>query len=202
MILLVEFEGNNEREELAEVAQLAQIVKKYHLRGRFAATKLEMNKYWKLRRDTFKLLREKVKGAYPTAFIDDLEVHPNDLPEFWPKLTKLLDDNKILYTISGHLGDGNLHIIPLMDLKDPATREKIFAITPKIYDLVMSYHGSLSAEHNDGLIRSPYLEREFGSEIYQIFVQIKQIFDPQNIFNPHKKTTATMEYSMAHVRRG
>lgn len=200
LILLVEFEGNDENAEMEEIRQMGEIVKKYHLRGRFARTQIEMDKYWKLRRDTFKLLREKVKGAYPTPFIDDLEVHPDDLPDFWPKLTKLLDENKILYTISGHLGDGNLHIIPLMNMKDPQTREKIFSITPKVYDLVMGYHGSITAEHNDGLIRGPYLEKEFGPQVYQIFKEIKAIFDPQNIFNPHKKTMASFEFSKAHVR--
>lgn len=200
LILLVEFEGNDEGVELEEIKQMEEIVKKYHLRGRFAKTQLEMDKYWKLRRDTLKLLREKVKGAYPTPFIDDLEVHPDDLPDFWPKLTKLLDENKIIYTISGHLGDGNLHIIPLMNMKDPQTKEKIYEIAPQVYDLVESYHGSITAEHNDGLMRGPYLEKEFGPEVFGIFREIKNIFDPENIFNPHKKTMATMEWSKSHVR--
>ncbi len=202
LILLAEFEGNNEEVELEEIKQLAEIVKKYKLRGRFCQTTQEADKYWRLRRDTFKLLREKVKGASPTAFVDDLEVHPVDFVDFWPKLTELLDSYKILYTISGHLGDGNLHIIPLMNLKDEKDREKILEITPKVYDLVLSYKGSLSAEHNDGLIRGPYLERQFGPEIYKIFREIKNIFDSQGIFNPHKKTLASFDYSKNHMIRG
>lgn len=200
IILLAEFEGDTESVEEDDILAMEKIVKKYHLRGRFATPGIDANKYWKLRRDTFKLLREKIKGSYPTPFIDDLEVHPNDFPDFWPKLTKLLDDAKIFYTISGHLGDGNLHIIPLMNLKDPKTREKIFELTPKVYELVESYHGSITAEHNDGLIRGPYLEQEFGPEVYAIFKEIKKIFDPENIFNPHKKTDASMEWTKSHVR--
>lgn len=200
LILLAEFEGNDESVESQAILSMGQIVKKYGFLGRYAKPGIDVNKYWKLRRDTFKLLREKIKGASPTPFIDDLEVHPDDLPDFWPKLTKLLDEAKILYTISGHLGDGNLHIIPLMNMRDPATREKIASLTPQVYDLVLSYHGSITAEHNDGLIRGPYLEHEFGPEVFGIFQEIKNILDPQNIFNPHKKVDATLEYSNAHIK--
>jgi len=200
LILLVEFEGDDEGILLGKIEFLQKIVDHYHLNGHFCKTELEVAKYWKMRRDTFKLLREKIKGVYPAAFIDDLIVRPEKLPEFLPKLTEILDQSGITYTISGHLGDGNLHIIPLMDIKLEAQRKLIWEITQKVYDLVLEYRGSLSAEHNDGLIRSPYLEQEFGPEIYRIFQKIKEIFDPQNIFNPHKKTDATMDYSLRNVK--
>jgi len=193
IILLAEFEGNVEEVEEGKIRAMEKIVKKYHMRGRYAKEKMDAAKYWKLR-------REKVKEVYPTPFIDDLEVHVKDMPDFWPKLRAMLDAAKIMYTISGHLGDGNLHIIPLMNIKDPKEREKIWDLTPKIYDLVLSYRGSISAEHNDGLIRSPYLQHEFGDQLYELFSEIKKIFDPQGIFNPHKKTDATTKWSREHVR--
>lgn len=200
LVLLAEFEGNEEEVLTKEVNQLAKIVQKYGLKGHLCKDAQEEAKYWRLRRDTFRLLREKIKGRYPTPYVDDLEIKASDLPEFWPKLTAILDSHKILYTISGHLGDGNLHIIPLMDIKQQSERDKIFEVMDQVYDLVLQYKGSLSGEHNDGLIRSPYLKKEYGEEVYEIFKKIKEIFDPQNIFNPHKKTDATMEWSKAHVR--
>ncbi len=65
---------------------------------------------------------------------------------------------------------------------------------------MLEYKGSLSGEHNDGMIRGPWLETMYGSQTFGYFKQVKEIFDPQNIFNPHKKTNAKWDYSMAHLR--
>lgn len=199
LIVLVEFEGDENSELTTEVHDLVKIIKKYKMIGTYAKTKIHRDKYWKLRRDTFKLLREKIKDRHSTPFVDDIIVLPEKLPEFLPKLTKILNESKIFYTISGHLGDGNLHIIPLMDLKKTEERDKIYPVTDKVYNLVLEYGGSITAEHNDGLIRSPYLQQEFGKEIYHIFEEIKKIFDPRNIFNPYKKIGTTKEFAKKHM---
>ena len=199
LVTLVQFEGDNEDELNQKIKQTEEIVKKYGLNGRFCKTQIEAEKYWKLRRDTFKLLRERVKDKHSTPFIDDLCVNPEYLPEFIPELTKILDRYKILYTISGHLGDGNLHIIPLMDLSKPQVRDIIYKITDEVFDLTLKHKGTLTAEHNDGLIRGPYLEKEYGKEMFSLFKKVKEIFDPEYIFNPHKKTGATFEYAKAHM---
>jgi FAD/FMN-containing dehydrogenase len=99
------------------------------------------------------------------------------------------------------MGDGNFHIIPLMDLSDAAEREKIPRVLEEVTTLVLKYQGSLSGEHNDGLIRGPFLHRMYQPEMIAVFQQIKYLFDPLNIFNPHKKTTADWEYSQAHIRQ-
>lgn len=201
LVALIEFEEEKENILNKEMAALGEIIKKYHATGKLCKTQVEMDKYWRLRRDTYKLLREKIKDKHATPYIDDIIVLPQHLPELWPKLTEILDRNHIVYTISGHLGNGNLHIIPLMDLGNEEDRKKIWAVTEEVYNLVLTYHGSLSAEHNDGLIRSPYLEKQFGKEVYALFTQIKHIFDPQHIFNPYKKVGASLEFAMQHVRK-
>ena len=70
----------------------------------------------------------------------------------------------------------------------------------EVNELVLSYGGSLSGEHNDGLVRGPWLERMYGKEVFGLMQQTKAIFDPQNIFNPHKKTDADWDYTMSHLR--
>lgn len=199
LVTLVQFEGDDDEILRGKVKQLKTLVQKYNLKGRFCKTQLEADKYWKLRRDTFKLLREKIKDRHSTPFIDDISILPEYLPEFIPQLTKILDEHKILYTISGHLGDGNLHVIPLMDLSREEERNKIYEVTDIVYNLILKHKGTLSAEHNDGLIRSPYLEMEFGKEVYDIFKKVKVIFDPHNIFNPNKKIGVTREYAISHM---
>ena len=98
------------------------------------------------------------------------------------------------------LSDGNFHIIPLMDLTQPSERDKIYPVLEEVTDLVLEYKGSLSGEHNDGLIRGPMLERMYGPKVAKLMQSVKRIFDPDDLFNPHKKTEATMEFSKSHMR--
>jgi FAD/FMN-containing dehydrogenase len=121
------------------------------------------------------------------------------LPEFLPKLLKILKDNKIAVNIVGHAGSGNLHIIPLMDLHQESERAKITKVSDEVYDLVVEYGGTITAEHNDGIIRTPYVKKMFGEEMYSIFEQVKNIFDPHNIFNPGKKVGGTVQYIEDHI---
>jgi FAD/FMN-containing dehydrogenase len=113
---------------------------------------------------------------------------------------KILEDYQINYTIAGHMGDGNFHIIPLMDFSKKSERDKIPVVEEKVNQLVFDYHGSISAEHNEGLIRGYYLEKMYGKKMFQIFKEIKAIFDPKDIFNPHKKSDATLNFSLNHIR--
>jgi FAD/FMN-containing dehydrogenase len=70
----------------------------------------------------------------------------------------------------------------------------------EVNKLVLKYHGSLTAEHNDGMIRGPWLTQMYGPRIVDLFRQAKHIIDPANIFNPHKKTDADWDFSMSHIR--
>jgi FAD/FMN-containing dehydrogenase len=138
-------------------------------------------------------LRKNLHGFYASPFIDDLVVPPSCYPEFLPELNALLAEykDKMIYTLAGHIGDGNFHIIPLMDLSKPESRQTILELAPKVYDLVIKYGGTTTGEHNDGIIRTPYLGKLFGEEMLAIFEQTKHIFDPLNIFNPGKKVGGT-----------
>ena len=80
-----------------------------------------------------------------------------------------------------------------MDFNDPKTADIIFELSDRVYDLVLEYEGSITAEHNDGIIRTPYLKQMYGEEMIGIFQKIKDIFDPQNIFNPGKKVGGTKD---------
>lgn len=193
LILLVEFAGQTEREINESAEKLVAELKEMNVKVRLARSPEESKKYWDVRHDSFALLREHVKGRRTAPFIDDIIVPTDSLPEFLPALNKILDEYDLTFTIAGHVGDGNFHIIPLMDFNDPETSEIIFELSEKVYDLVLEYHGSITAEHNDGIIRTPYLKQMYGPEMIEIFQQIKNTFDPQNIFNPGKKVGGTKE---------
>lgn len=198
LVLITEFTGNSQQECFDKAKELDQKLKFFGMNTRITNAK-EGEKYWKIRRESFNLLRKHVKGKHTAPFIDDVCVSPYVLPEFLPKLNKILNEYKLVYTIAGHAGNGNFHIIPLMDFTDPKTKEIILELSDKVYELVHEYKGSITAEHNDGLVRTPYLNTMFDSEIISLFKQTKYIFDPLNIFNPNKKVGTTINYMKDHI---
>ncbi len=200
LVLLVEFNEDDLSIVKEKTEKLITHLKKYNnLYYRVAKNESDIEKYFAIRRESFNLLRGKIKNLKAAPFIDDIIVRPQYLPEFLPKLYSILDEEKLIYTVAGHMGDGNFHIIPLMDLSKKEEKDRIFKIADKVYSLVLEYKGIFSAEHNDGLIRSPYLQMEYGDKIYEIFKEIKNIFDPLNIFNPYKKIGTTKEFSSKYI---
>ena len=103
--------------------------------------------------------------------------------------------------MAGHIGNGNFHIIPLMNLEKDEQRQIIPELADKVYQLVLAYGGSMSGEHNDGLTRTSYLKQMFGEKVYALFEETKRIFDPAGIFNPGKKTGGDREFALQHIRR-
>ena len=193
MILMAEF-----AEDTIEEADKRALLAQQALEGLEVQTKIEKNekeseKYWIVRRESFSLLRKNLHGLYASPFIDDFVVPPESYPEFLPKLNALLDEYKshFIYTIAGHIGNGNFHIIPLMDLTKEENRNVILELAPKVYELVIKEGGTTTGEHNDGIIRTPYLPMLFGAEMVALFEETKKIFDPLNIFNPGKKVGGT-----------
>ncbi|MFA5931918.1 MAG: FAD-binding oxidoreductase [Candidatus Paceibacterota bacterium] len=204
LIILAEFAGENDEIVQKKCMELMEKIKDFKLKVHITRSETEANKYWDIRRESFALLRKHVKGMRTAPFIDDIIVRPEFLPKFLPELNNILSKYDLMFTLAGHAGDGNFHIIPLMDFKRPDAAKIIIELGEKVYDLVVKYHGSITAEHNDGLIRTPYLRVMYGDKIVEIFKKIKEIFDVKNIFNVGKKVPAaglggTKEYIASHI---
>ncbi len=205
LVLMIEFTAETEDEVRKKVHALHGELKPF--RARYEINGFEEDpsegsseKFWILRRRSFQLLRSKVKDKHTAPFIDDFVVNPEYLPEFFPKIREIIKKYKLFATIAGHMGDGNFHIIPLMKLEDPTDRAKLEPAMREVNNLVLSYKGSLSGEHNDGLVRGPWLKDMYGEEVLELFKKTKDIFDPDHIFNPRKKANATWEYTFSHIR--
>ena len=200
LILMAEFAGNNPEHIKGRLRNAKDEVERlYKVRTRITD---HPQKYWVMRRESFSLLREKVKDKKTAPFIDDFVIKPDYLPEFLPKLNKILTRYpSLIYTIAGHVGDGNFHIIPLMDLSRESERKIIPKLSKEVYELVLEYKGSITAEHNDGLVRTPFLKQMYGNKIYELFEKTKNIFDPNGIFNPHKKVGGTIKFAMDHMKK-
>ena len=185
-ILFVEFEGEDEdglRRTFQEVT--ARLVENERLATdlRIAGTKADMALFSAVRSISGPILN-KVKGARkPRAFIEDPAVHPSRLPQYIEGLRQLFRKHQVEASMYGHAGDGNLHSMVFVDLSQPEDVRKMVALSSDVYDLVLELKGTISGEHGDGRLRTHYLPRQY-PKLYPAFLQIKRLFDPQNLFNP------------------
>jgi len=200
LVLLIEFEEDSLHDINGKIHTLAdELVNYENLVLRITKTAEEREKYWVIRRESFNLLRKKINDKYAAPFIDDTCVRPEVFSQFLPELYRIFEKYQLQATIAGHIGNGNFHIIPLMDFSDPKEKEKLYRVAKEVFDLTSKLGGSLTGEHNDGLIRTPFLKYMFRPEIMRLFKDLKHIFDPLNIFNPHKKIDLTEEFAYRRV---
>lgn len=204
MILMAEFAEDTVEEADRKAEKARDALKNLNLHTKIEKNERESEKYWIVRRESFALLRKNLHGYYASPFIDDFVVPPESYARFLPKLDALLAEysEHFVYTIAGHVGNGNFHIIPLMDLSRAANRKVILELAPKVYELVLAEGGTTTGEHNDGIIRTPYLSKQFGNEMVKLFEETKRIFDPLNILNPGKKVGGTFDDIKKHMITG
>lgn len=202
MVLIAQFTGDTPEEVADKVRNLRKDMNDFGHDALFEEdeTELKERKFFIMRRESFNLLRSTIKDKHTAPFIDDFVVPPEHLPEFLPKLRKIIKKYKLLATIQGHFGDGNFHVIPLMNIELESERAKLEPAMKEVNKLVIKYGGSMSGEHNDGMSRGPWLSYQYSPSMMSKFKKVKYIFDPHNIFNPHKKTDANWEFSMANLR--
>jgi FAD/FMN-containing dehydrogenase len=195
IVLMIGFEGDTYQEVNDKILAMDHDLGQHHIKIK---TEIEGNEeqsgpFWNIRRN-------KIEGKYASAFMDDMAVQPRYVPEFIPKVRKIIRKYNLPATISGHFGDGNFHIVPLMDIADPKEQLKLEPAMRELIQIILEYKGTMAGEHNDGMIRGPWLAAQFGEEMYERFRDVKGIFDPRYIFNPHKKTDAAWDFSMQHIR--
>lgn len=202
LTIQAEFTGDDYDEIKKVINEVREKLKPLKIKSVYAKNENAEIKYWLIRRDSFGLLRSKIKDMYASPFIDDIIVKPEYLPEFLPKFMGILNKYPtIIDTFAGHVGNGNFHVIPLVKLTDPEQQKLIPLISEEVFKLVAEYKGSTSGEHNDGMVRTPYLPIQFKKSILDLFEETKKIFDPEDIFNPGKKVGTKLSYTMSHIRK-
>ena len=150
----------------------------------------DMEKVWNLRKAGLGLLSNIPGDAKPVAVIEDTAVAPEDM------LAYISDFNRILKKYAkeavhyGHAASGELHLRPILNLKDKTDRKIFRQIAEDISFLAGKYRGSLSGEHGDGRLRGEFISRMVGEKNYQLMKEVKKLFDPNGLFNPGKITDA------------
>lgn len=186
-ILMVEFRGNTLDEVLNKGEALRQSLKSAKLGYAFPlVTGADTILVWDVRKAGLGLIRNLPGDIQPVNLIEDCAVSPEDLPAYVSDVQKVLDDHGLQASYYAHAGAGELHIEPLINLKTAEGKRAFRSVLAETAQLVKKYQGSLSGEHGDGRLRGEFIPAVLGSEAFQLLKQVKQIFDPNGIFNKGK----------------
>ncbi len=187
-LLAVEFYGESEAELTSKMNALKEDMA--HRRLGYACVnmldKAAQANVWNLRRAGLGLLMSIHGDAKPLPFVEDTAVDPENLGEFVRRFDEIVRNHGTEAAYYGHASVGCLHVRPLVSLKDSQGIGTMVSIADEISDLVREFGGSLSGEHGDGIVRGVWTEKMFGPEIYEMFREVKNTFDPQGIMNPGK----------------
>jgi FAD/FMN-containing dehydrogenase len=161
-------------------------------------------KVWHLREAALGLSMAMKDDAKSLSFVEDTAVAPERLRDYIERLLALVHRHGAPAGVYAHASVGCLHVRPVVNLKTEAGVQTFAAIAGEVADLVLEFGGALSGEHGDGLVRSPFMERMFGGPLYQAFREIKQAFDPAQMFNPGKivdapPLTANLRYGAGYT---
>jgi len=156
----------------------------YACLGREAHSDAERERFWKLRKSGLPILLGRTSDAKHISFIEDTAVPPENLPEYVADFRDLLEDQGTIASFYAHAGPGCLHIRPLVDTKTVEGVERMEAIADSATDLVRRYGGSVSGEHGDGRARTQWNHKLYGDDVWELFRELKQSFDPDWLLNP------------------
>jgi len=167
--------------------KLAQLVKrKPGQRRMILKSTREQNLVWAMRKAGLSLLTSRKGDAKPACFIEDAAVQPQDLPAYVAGLEKLLQSVGVEASFYGHAAAGLLHVRPVLDLHSADDLKKFRWIADEVAALVAQFKGSLAGEHGVGIARTEFMRDQIGPELYRLMREIKNSFDPNNLFNPGK----------------
>ncbi len=156
------------------------------LRTKIVTDPAEMNLVWSVRKAGLSLVTGCIGPAKPVAFIEDAAVRPAQLPAYVAGLKSILHPLGLNASFYGHAAAGLLHVRPVLDLHSPTDLKKFRQVADQTSALVREFKGSLSAEHGVGIARTEYMQEQLGDDLLDLMRQIKQTFDPKNLFNPGK----------------
>lgn len=200
VILLTEFDDKEDQARNNKVAKAQSIIDKHAYESTTKTSPEEEAQLWKLRRSAAAVMWTIPGSKKALPIIEDGTVPPNKLVEFLTRAYEIFDKYDLEIAVWGHAGDADLHMQPFMDLSVESDRKKLFDMTDDFYAMVHDLGGTAAGEHNDSLMRAPYRPLMFGEFMESLFNHVKNIFDEDNLFNPHKKVGVDFNYIKQHLR--
>ncbi len=155
--------------------------------ARKVASPIEREMFWQIRRASYTLSKFQDPEKRPAAFLEDMVVPTKNLSKFFAAIKKLLNKYNVIAAVHGHGGNGHLHFYPLLDFTNKTTPALVMKMTEDFFNAAIELDGNLCGEHNDGIIRTPHLDKMFTKTILDLFKRLEHACDPDDIFNPGKK---------------
>jgi FAD/FMN-containing dehydrogenase/Fe-S oxidoreductase len=187
-LLVVEFSADDAAAPAGRLADLERLLRESG--AGYAVTRAvsagDQDNIWKVRKAGQGLLQGIKGDSKPITFVEDTAVPPPLLAPYIRRFRDVLAAEGVRAAFYAHAGVGVIHVRPLINLKDRDDIEKMKRIAGEIGELVIEFGGTMSGEHGDGLVRSWFVERFFGPEVYEAFVEVKRVFDPPGLMNPGK----------------
>lgn len=184
-MLIVEYWGDDERDTRQSVDEAFRnlVDEGPAFGGKPAYDAAELANAWTVRKVASPIL-SRVKGdVKPTRWIEDCAVPPWKLPQFIAGFKEICERHGFTAHLFGHGGEGNLHTNPFANCKAPQDRARMRKAAEEVFELVKDLKGTISGEHGDGIMRTPYLRQVFG-EVYPLFETVKETWDPRGLLNP------------------
>lgn len=186
-ILIAEFAAQTTEEIQKAAAKMTLHMRKEGLGYHFPViSNNDIQKVWALRKAGLGLLANVPGDAKPVAVIEDTAVHVEQLPDFIHDLQAILKKLGLSCVYHAHIGTGELHLRPVLNLKNPADVERFYQVGRETAYLVKKYRGSLSGEHGDGRLRAEFIPIVLGDKITQLLQEVKHTWDPHSLLNPGK----------------
>ena len=186
--LLVELDADRAETELRALAErMTGICRRFRLTSEpvIAFDHQQREQLWKARKALYPTLYRFDPRKKPINFVDDVVVPAERISELIRYLEEFFAEQRVPVAIFGHIGNGNAHIIPLLDVNNQDDFQKMVQGYHEIHQTVLGrFGGSICGEHGDGRVRAEYVKTMFGAELYDLFVRVKQSFDPTGVFNP------------------
>ncbi len=188
-LLLVEFARETRQEVLALAEDMTLELKNKGFGYAYPVVYgSEIKKVWNLRKAGLGVLANMPGDERPVPVIEDTAVRPADIPAFIADIKKMLQSYGKECVYYAHIGTGELHLRPVLNMKNKEDVDLFYQIALDTAHLVKNYRGSLSGEHGDGRLRGQFIPIMVGDANYRLFKQVKEIFDPGNVFNAAKIT--------------
>lgn len=188
-IVIVEFAKESADEVDSIISKMISELKSAGYGYSFPVVKgKNISKVWDLRKAGLGVLTNMKGDMKPVSLIEDTAINANQMPEYIAEFEKMLSafGKEVVY--HAHIGAGELHIRPVLNLKDPSDVELFRTIGFETAKLVKKYRGSMSGEHGDGRLRGEFISLIIGEHNYNLLKEVKKIWDPENILNPGKIT--------------
>jgi FAD/FMN-containing dehydrogenase/Fe-S oxidoreductase len=187
-LLLIEHVGDDPvtvRERVSQTLDRVRRKRRLAFDTRQAFDREEIDLYWQLAQRVVSTLHRMKGTTRALPFVEDLAVPPAALPDFLVRMQNTLKRHQVTASLFGHVGHGQLHVRPFLDLTIPDDVRKMEDLAADLYREVFEVRGTISGEHGDGLSRTPFIRQQYG-ELYDVFCDVKKLFDPQGILNPGK----------------